>query len=80
MSRTDRSSLEKIVWEIRHVALQHGDTLTIDQAVLGLADILDRRSDFTQAERQTLMEAAALLWRAGFNLSQHQQTGTKPTD
>jgi len=69
MSRDDASSLEKIVWEIRHVALHEGDALTIDGAILALADCLDRRDDLAANDRRAMMQAAALLWRAGFNLA-----------
>ncbi|MFM0211333.1 hypothetical protein PQQ96_28450 [Paraburkholderia sediminicola] len=72
MSRNDASRLEKIVWEIRHVALHEGDALTIDGTILALADCLDRREDLAADDRRAMMQAAALLWRAGFNLSDAQ--------
>jgi hypothetical protein len=68
-----RKQLAKIVWEIRHVALHEGDALTIDGAILALADCLDRRNDLAADERRAMMQAAALLWRAGFNLADTQQ-------
>lgn len=76
MSRVNGRSLDKIVWEIRHVTLHEGDGLTVDGAILALADCLNRRDDLPTADRRALMHAAALLWRTGFNLSNRQQTST----
>ncbi|MGF6603130.1 hypothetical protein P3T23_007883 [Paraburkholderia sp. GAS448] len=71
--------LESIVWEIRSVALHEGNDLTLDSTIVALAEYMARRQrELSARDRSTLMRAAAVLWRAGFNLSISEERQADP--
>jgi hypothetical protein len=73
------NSLEAVVWEIRRVALHEGDNLTLDSTIVALADYLKRQQhELSVGDHRTIMHAAALLWRAGFNRSESKTQQAEP--
>ncbi|TDN69128.1 hypothetical protein [Paraburkholderia sp. BL10I2N1] len=71
--------LESIVWEIRSVALHEGNDLTLDSTIVALAEYMVRQQrELSARDRSTLMRAAAVLWRAGFNLSMSEERQADP--
>jgi hypothetical protein len=71
--------LESIVWEIRSVALHESNDLTLDSTIIALPEYMARRQrELSARDRSTLMRAAAVLWRAGFNLSISEEWQADP--